>query len=299
MSRHGKGREWAMRVAIVTDSTANLSVERANELGVTVVPLQVIFGEQSFADGTEITAAEFYDKMAHSNVLPSTSQPSAGAFAAVFEHLLRDHDAVLAILLSSRLSGTLQAAHTARELTIGGGTSSGTITLYDSGMTDYALGVQVEAAVRMSAEGLAPDAICALLPAVRERTRAFIVLGSLDNLRRGGRIPRAAALMGSLLQIKPIITLRDGLVDVYDKVRTYRKALDSILNKLAREVAETGVSEVMIIHATSDEAVVEFRERVRATAPDAQIRVHSLSPVVGVHAGINSMGLIYVCDEKK
>jgi len=197
MSRRREGREWAMRVAIVTDSTANLSVERAIELGVTVVPLQVIFGEESFADGTEISAAEFYDKMANTDALPSTSQPSAGAFAAAFERLLRDHDAVLAILLSSRLSGTLQAAHTARELILGGGTSSGAITLHDSGMTDYALGVQVEAAVRMNAEGLAPDAICALLPAVRERTRAFIVLGSLDNLRRGGPIRRAEARMGS------------------------------------------------------------------------------------------------------
>lgn len=282
-----------MRVAIVTDSTANLSAIRARELGVTVVPLQIVFGDRAYTDGVELEVQEFYERLTVSDRLPSTSQPSVGMFAEVFSRLLESHDAILAILLSGKLSGTVASAQAARDLI----SRQRDVHVYDSQLVEYALGLQVEEAVRMVNQGWSVHRVTEALAGVRGRTRCFIVLDSLENLRRGGRIGGAAALIGSLLQVKPIITLRDGIVDVHEKVRTARRALEGLLTQLQRDVAQFGVSEVTIMHSSSPEAVDAFRAQVLAAAPGVRTREVWLSPIVGVHTGLGGLGLIYLCDE--
>jgi len=282
-----------VRLAIVTDSTANLSATRARELGVTVVPLQIIFGDRAFSDGVELTVQEFYERLPASDRLPTTSQPSVGMFAEVFSRLLESHDAILAILLSGKLSGTVASAQAARDLI----SRQRDVHVYDSRLVEYALGLQVEEAARMVREGWSVHRVTEALVGVRERTRCFIVLDSLENLRRGGRIGGVAAVIGSLLQVKPIITLRDGLVDVHEKVRTSRRALEGLLTQLQRDVAQFGVSEVTIMHSSSREAVDAFRAQVLAAAPGVRTREVWMSPIVGVHTGLGGLGLIYLCHE--
>lgn len=280
-----------MRVAIVTDSTANLKETRAKELGVTVVPLHILFGDKSYTDGVDLSANEFYDKLLTSDRLPTTSQPSPGAFAEVYKKLLLDHDAILVITLSAKLSGTYSSAKTARDLV------DGPIHIYDSQLVEYALGLEVEEAVRLAAEGMDPTVIMQKLTELRPRTRTFLVMGTLENLRRGGRIGGVAALVGSLLQVKPVLTLRDGIVDIHEKVRTTRKALEGILVELARDCEMNRVTRVTIIHSTSAAEVQAFRQQVEATVSGVTVDETWLAPIVGVHAGPGSLGMIYLCHE--
>lgn len=279
-----------MRVAVVTDSTANLTSEQVAELGVTVVPLQILFGEEAFSDGVDLSADDFYKRMEVADKLPTTSQPAVGAFVETFRHLRQDHDVVIAVLLSARLSGTVRAAESAKALL-----GDEQIVIHDSAMADYALGVQVTIAAQLARDGAPPEQIVSALPDVGRRTRAFIVVGTLENLRRGGRIGGAAALVGTLLQIKPIITLQDGVVEVHEKVRTNKKALDAILEQLTRDVKAHGVAQVRVIHSTTPEDAAAFSARVRELVPDVEVSVTPLAPIIGVHAGIGCCGVIYLC----
>lgn len=276
-----------MRIALVTDSTASITAEEADALGITIVPLQVIFGDESYRDGIDITAAEFYPKMAGSSVLPSTSQPAVGSFAEVFTRLLPTVDEIVCLLLSSRLSGTVRAAETAREMT------GGAITIIDSEMTEYALGVQVLHVARLVQHGATVPEIVQCAAAIRERTSAFIVIDSLENLRRGGRIGAAGALVGTMLQIKPIITLREGVVDVCGKVRTYRRAVETMIQWYERDCGGHRDVDVAVIHSNAPDEAAQVAARVSAITPTAAMRVISIGPVVGVHTGSGSVGLIY------
>jgi len=281
-----------MKIAVLTDSTANLTMEQVQALSVTVVPLQVVFGDETFADGVDLSAQAFYQRLETADQLPTTSQPAIGQFVEAFARLLREFDAVLAVLLSAKLSGTLRAAESARELVDGGKK----IYIHDSAMADYALGLQVVAAAKMAQAGATPEEIVTALPEVGRRSRAYIVVGTLESLKRGGRIGGAAAMVGTLLQIKPIITLQDGVVAVHEKVRTNKKALDAILEQLAGDVASYGVSHVRVLHSTTVPAVTDFAARVRALLPEGDVSVTPLAPIIGVHTGIGCCGMIYLCD---
>lgn len=280
-----------MRIAVLTDSTANLTDEQVQRHGITVVPLQLVFGDEAFSDGEDMSAQDFYQRLATTDQVPTTSQPSAGAFVEAFERLLQTYDAVCAVLLSGKLSGTVRAAESARAM-IG----DARIAIHDSAMADYALGLQALTAAQMVSQGATLEQIQAALPDVARRSQAFIVVGSLENLRRGGRIGGAAALVGTLLQIKPVITLRDGLVEVHEKVRTFHKALDAILEQLNRDVTARGVKHVRVIHSTTPEAAAAFAARVREMLPEAELSVTPLAPIIGVHAGTGCCGLIYLCE---
>ncbi len=276
------------RVAIVTDSTANLTPEWVQARGVTVVPLYVLFGDESYQDGVDLTAREFYQKMATSPVLPTTSQPSSGLFVEAFERLFKDgYDEILAVLMSSRISGTYQSAMAAREMV------GGSITCIDSRMTEFALGIQVMEAARLLDEGVSIKDVITHLETVRDHTTAVIVVEDLVHVRRSGRIGGAAAALGSLLQLKPIITLQDGLVEVREKVRTTKKAHEAILSYLFADAEHAALGEVAVIHTGALHLAEPFRDRILERFPSVNLRVMDIGPIIGVHAGPNSVGLIY------
>ena len=279
-----------MRVAIVTDSTADLTAAEAAEHGISVVPLQVIFGERAYTDGVDLSAGEFYRLLASSPVPPTTSQPAAGAFRDVFERLLAAHDAVVGVFISGKLSGTFAAAAAAREMV------AGDVTLVDSGTASYALGLIALHAAAAAAGGAAPAEVCARIGRVKERVREYILVNSLEHLRRGGRIGGAAALLGSLLQIKPVITIRDGAVDVYAKVRTEKRAAESLLARLEEDARGCGRVEAAVIHTGAQAAAAAMAERVRAALPRADVRVRELGAVIGAHVGAGNTGLVYFAE---
>lgn len=281
-----------MRVAIVTDSSANIPEDLMYGLDIYVVPQFVVFGEDSYLDGVEIDKRAFYEKMAHASELPTTSQPNAGMFAEMFARLLtQGYDKIVATCISGKLSGAMRAAETAAQL-VGGGN----ITCVESSTTEFALGIQVLEAARLAAQGATVPEIVARMMVVRDHTRAFIVLHGLDHLRRGGRIGGAAAVVGSLLQIKPIIYLNEGRVDVFRKVRTSKAAFDLVLSTMFAEAEQRAIYDLAVIHSAAEDLGLALSNRIRERLPDQAIRVLQIDPIVGVHTGPGAVGLIYRID---
>ncbi|PWI57285.1 DegV family protein [Sulfoacidibacillus thermotolerans] len=279
-----------MRIAIVTDSTADLSPQEVAEYGITVVPLQIIFGEHAYRDGIDLTAAEFYAKLVNHKVLPTTSQPAVGDFVEAFQKLLESHDAIVGIFISSELSGTVRAAETAREIV------SGEIAIVDSGMTAYALGIQVIEAAKRAQVGATVEEIVSRLQEVRERTSAYFVLDTFEYLRRGGRVGGAAAALGTLLQIKPVLLLRNKRIEVYEKVRTHKKALDLIVSRFVLDVQGKQTVYGAVVHGAAVEQAIALQHEVLTRVPDANLRVIELDPVIGVHVGPGVLALIYYAE---
>ncbi len=287
-----------MRVALVTDSTADLTIEEARRLGVAMVPLQIGFGDETLLDRAELTPAEFYRRLAGGGVLPTTSQPSPTAFADVFSDLLTSHDAIVGAFISRKLSGTVAAAETARKMVMDSGAAmDGAIELIDSGTTSYALGQVVAAAARVASRGGGQAEVVETLRRLMARSHAYIAVDSLDSLRRGGRIGGAAALLGSLLQIKPILTVKDGLVSVEEKVRTFQRALDVLAQRAGREATaldEAGTPQVAVVHTAAPEHAATLAQLLTRVAPRVEWHVRDMGPTLGVHLGAGHAGVVYI-----
>lgn len=277
-----------MRIAIVTDSTSDLSAAEEERYGVAIVPLYVLFGEETFRDRLDITPGQFYEKLSHSSVLPTTSQPSQGDFEKSFGTLLQSHDAVIGLFISGDLSGTVRAAEAAAA-----GFPEGAVTVVDTRLTSGALALVVLEAVRMARSGAGVGEIVRRVESMKDNVRAYFVLDSLEHLRRGGRIGGAAALVGSILQIKPVLVLRDGRIDVFEKVRTSRRAIERILDEFEREARDRSSVNAVVVHGAAALRAEELRMMARDRVPHARIQVQQLGPIVGVHAGPGVLALIY------
>lgn len=274
-----------MAVRVVTDSAADLPPELAAELGVEVVPLSIRFGREELTDGRDITAADFYRRMASSSELPETAAPSPGAFAEAFQRALdAGADHVVCIDISSGLSGTIQAAQLgAKEV------EDGRVRVLDSRSVTWGLGSQVVAAARAAATGADADAVEALVRDMAGRTRVYGALDTLDNLRKGGRIGNARALVGTLLSIKPIIDLSTGVTEEAGKARTRAKSLAVLRDKVVAAGAVENLA-VMHGHAPDVETLVNLLAEVH---PREQIHVGVIGPTVGVHGGQAVMGVTF------
>jgi DegV family protein with EDD domain len=269
------------RVAVVTDSTADLASDLVEERGITVVPLTVTIDGHDYLDGVDIGADEFYARLAVSDVPASTSQPSPGRFAEVYEHLLAGHDEVVSLHISARLSGTYQAAAQGAQMA-----GAERVRVVDTGMVSMPLALMVLAASAMAVEDAAADAIVERVAALREGMRVYFMVATLEYLRRGGRIGRAGALVGSVLQVKPVLTLVDGQVAPLERVRTQERALARVI-ELASAV--DGPVCALVGHAAAAEAAGRI---ARALEPHAEsLIVAPLGPVVGAHAGPGTVGV--------
>jgi DegV family protein with EDD domain len=271
----------AQRVAIVADSTADLAPDLVRERGITVVPLTVVLDGQGYLDGVEITAAEFYARLAASDGAASTSQPAPGRFAEAYERLLADHDEVVSLHISARLSGTFEAATQGASLV-----DAGRVHVVDTEMVSMPLGLLTLAASAMAAGGDRAGTIVERLGPLRERMRVYFMVATLEYLRRGGRIGRASALVGSVLQVKPVLTLAEGQVAPLERVRTQERALARVI-ELASAVERPVCA--LVGHAAAEDAA----ERIaRALEPYAEsLIVAPLGPVVGAHAGPGTVGV--------
>jgi DegV family protein with EDD domain len=269
------------RVAVVTDSTADLSPDLVEERGITVVPLTVILDGRDYLDGVDITADEFYVRLAASEGGASTSQPSPGRFAEVYGQLLDDHDEVISLHISSQLSGTYEAATQGAALL-----DAGRVQVVDTGMVSMPLALLTLAASAMAAEGASAGAIAERVRPIQERMRVYFMVATLEYLRRGGRIGRASALLGSVLQLKPVLTIAEGQVAPLERVRTSERALTRVI-ELAREME--GPVCALVGHAAAAEAADRI---ARALEPHAEsLIVAPLGPVVGAHAGPGTVGV--------
>lgn len=273
-----------MAVSVVTDSAADLTDELAAELGVTMVPLSIRFGTEEFVDRLDLTPAEFYAKCAAAPVLPETAAPSPGAFEAAFRAAFDGGaDAVVCINISSGLSATMASAQNAARALEGRD-----VRIIDSRSVTWGLGSQVVAAARAARDGRSADEIAALVDDMVERTRVYGTLDTLENLKKGGRVGGAQALIGSLLSIKPTISVM-GTVEEAGKPRTRSKAFKVLVEK----VREAGpVENVGVMHGLAPD-IDEFLDLISEVVPRDQIHLGEIGATIGVHGGPRVIGVTF------
>ena len=267
-----------MTIRIVTDSTADIPQEKAQVLGITVVPLTVFFGEEAYLDGVELDNAGFYRKLQVSKASPRTSQPSPAAFQEAYKKLMSEEaDAILSVHLSSKLSGTYQSA------------CNGPIDIVDSESVSLAMGVPIMQAAEEARQGLGLEEIKAHLLDRLSRTRILFVLDTLEYLRRGGRIGGARALLGNMLSVKPILSIKNGQVGAVEQPRTRNKAYA----RIAQLIREVGKAEQIFIVESDDEVGQQLAQALKETYA-AEIPIYKLGAVVGTYAGPAAVGVAYV-----
>jgi DegV family protein with EDD domain len=269
------------RVAVVTDSTADVPHELAGQRGITVVPLTVSMDGESYLDGVDIQPDAFYARLAVHGAMASTSQPSPGRFAETYERLLADHDELVSLHISSKMSGTYAAAVQGAEMV-----GKGRVRVLDTGLVSMPLGLLALAASAMAAAGESSERILQRLRPVEDGVRVCFMVATLEHLRRGGRIGRARSLLGSVLQVKPVLTISEGQVAPLERVRTHEKALSRVI-ELANE--RPGRMCAFVGHAAAEEAARRVAEALERRAET--LIVGPLGPVVGAHAGPGTVGV--------
>lgn len=274
-----------MTVKIVTDSAADLPPEQAAAHDITVVPLTIRFGDDEYVDGVDLSPQAFYDKMAELDVLPATAAPSPGAFEVAFRDAAKDGDPVVCINLSAALSATMQSAQTAAKA-IGDELD---VTVVDSKSITAGLGMIVLAAAELAEAGGTPAEIVALVEDLRSRVHVFGALDTLENLKKGGRIGGAQAMLGSILSIKPIIDISTGEVTEAAKQRTRKKSMTWLRDKV---LEVPGVEHVAVCHGCCDD-VADLRATVLPHFSEDQLSTWTIGPVIGAHGGPRMVGLVW------
>ena len=276
-----------MTIRIVTDSASDISLEEAEDLGIEIVPLSVRFGEAEYTDLVDLSVSDFYQKMAESDLLPSTAAPSPGAFEAAFKRCAEaGADGVICINLSLALSATGQAAQLAADALA----DTLPVKCIDSKSITCGLGTIIRKAAGAAKDGGSMDEIVALVENLASRTRIFATLDTLENLKKGGRIGGAKAMLGTMLQFKPCLDLSSGEVVEAGRQRTRKKSLIWLKEVLE---SEGEISELSIIHGDAPD-VEEFATLISDIIPIDQIRINQLGAVIGTHGGPRVLGVTYL-----
>ena len=275
-----------MTVRIVTDSACDLPDELLDEYGITVVPLSIRFGSEELIDREQLSVGEFWQRCAASEVLPETAAPAPGQFETAYRRLTSEGaSAVVVVSLSGALSATIQSA----ELAARGVADEIDVRIVDSRSVTLGLGTMVLAAARAASTGATADAIVELVGDMSARTKVFGALDTLDNLKKGGRIGGAKALLATALSIKPIIEVVDGVVEQGGKQRTRSKALGFLVDTVAS--FGDSVENLAVLHADCDDVdslVTRLRE-----VHTGEIVVGRIGPVIGAHAGLGTIGVAF------
>ena len=276
-----------MTIRIVTDSASDISLEEAEDLGIEIVPLSVRFGEAEYTDLVDLSVSDFYQKMSESDLLPSTAAPSPGAFEAAFKRCAEaGAEGVICINLSLALSATGQAAQLAADALA----DTLPVKCIDSKSITCGLGTIIRKAAEAAKNGGSMDDIVSLIENLTGRTRIFATLDTLDNLKKGGRIGGAKAMLGTMLQFKPCLDLSSGEVVEAGRQRTRKKSLIWLKEVLE---GESEISELSIIHGDAPD-VEEFATLISDIVPREQIRINQLGAVIGTHGGPRVLGVTYL-----
>jgi DegV family protein with EDD domain len=267
-------------IKVVTDSTADFA-DAPDALGITVVPLAVLFGNDAYRDKLDLSVDAFYARLRTTKLMPTTSAPSVGAFEATYRQLLENADHVISVHLAARLSATCEAARTAAR-----NVAPERVTVLDSGQVTLCLGWMAAHAAQRAAQGAGVDAIVSELERMFPRLRVYAVLDTLEFLQRGGRIGKASALVGALLSIKPIIVIDRGEVLPFERVRTRTAAV----RRLVDVVSGLRVERIGILHGDDSTAADEAYRILMAREPTREISRGQIGAVLGTHAGPGVFG---------
>lgn len=277
-------------VKIVTDSTSYIEQALARDLDITVVPLNINFKTKSYKE-TSLTNEEFYNIMENSTLAPMSSQPSPSDFYATFRDFVQAGQKILGIFISSDMSGTYSAAVTARNMILERHPRA-QIELVDSRTSCMHMGYPVLCAARAALEGRCLEEVSNITRDVMGRSRIYFVPKTLEYLKRGGRIGSASTLLGTILQVKPILSAIAGKVAVVDKVRTMEKALNRMYQILEEHFEKSGIAELTVLHINSMEEAKKIARHIEAKFGIAPA-VGAIGPVIGLHIGPGSLGMAY------
>jgi fatty acid kinase fatty acid binding subunit len=283
-----------LAIAVVTDSTSDIEPARARELGIDVVPLFVIFGEKSYRDYVDLSRREFYEKLASEPVLPITSQPTAQMFEDAFRPHVQAGDAVLCIVISSKLSGTINAARSAAQQFPGAN-----ITIVDSLSVAGGLGMQVLHASALAKAGATLETILATLEHEKRTQHLYACIPDLSHVVRTGRIGKARAAIGTLMKIVPVISLRDGEVVAEAQVRTMNRAQQTMIDLSLKDITDPSRARFLVMHTNAPDLAKNILERLRAQMGGVEpelLDVLEAGPVIATHGGPGAVGIFSAQD---
>lgn len=278
------------RVAILTDSTAFLPDQYIKQYDIEVIPLQIIWGNETFQDGVSLSPSDFYTRLKTTRDLPTTSQPSVGKFKDVMEKLISKENDILGIFISSKLSGTFHSAIQAKTLI----PNTSEIVIIDSTSTTLAMGFQVLAAAKAASDGATLKDCCHIVEQVRKNSGVFFMVDTLEFLHRGGRIGGAQRFLGTALGTKPILHMQDGKIEPLERVRTKSKAMDRLVELTIEKCHGQSNIHLAGIHANAEYESQKVLEKAGQYLAPTQTMIAELSPVVGIHAGPGTIALAHM-----
>jgi DegV family protein with EDD domain len=281
------------RIAFVTDSTAGIPTDMVEQFKVTVVPLQVVFGTETFRDGIDLTEEQFFERLKSANPLPTTSQPTVGDFEETYRKLLADPDveSIISVHLSTKLSGTVSAATTAAERIQQESGSAKKIAVIDSLEAYMGEGLLVINGARAAEKGKGHDEIVSMLEEMKHKIHLYLLVDTLEFLKRGGRIGGAQALLGTMLNIKPILQLKEGRIEPYERVRTRRKAMERI-TEIGAEAMQGRPVQMAIGHAQAAEDAQALTAMAKQKMNVVEEFHTPLGPVISTHTGPGVLGFV-------
>ncbi|GKU83411.1 DegV family protein [Niallia sp. NCCP-28] len=276
-----------MKTAIVTDSTAYISKEIRDAYNIHMIPLTVILGNEIYEEEINLKAEQFYEEVRLKD-LPTTSQPPIGKFVELFEKLAADYDEVVCVHLSSGISGTYQGAVTAGTMVEG-------IKVYpfDSEVSCMVQGFFAIEGAKLVQEGKSAAEIIRILEELKTSSHAYFMVDDLSNLQRGGRLSSAQALIGSLLQVKPLLHFADKVIVPFEKIRTKKKAMKRMVELMA-EATKGEQFQTVIIHGNRQKEAEEWKKELEMEFPNIEFTISYFGAVIGTHLGEGAMGMGWI-----
>ncbi len=281
------GCEFMSKIKIVTDSTMDMSKELADQLGIVIVPLSVTINGETYLDRVDIQPAEFIETMKSLEELPKSSQPSAGTFLEVYDKLGKEGYEVLSIHMTGKMSGTVRSAESAAQMT------NTKVTVIDSKFISIALQFQVREAAEMAKQGKSMDEIIERLDIVRENTKLYIMIDTLENMVKGGRIGKGKAFIGSLLNIKPIASLEGAEYNPVAKVRSHSQVVKWLAKQFAEDVKGKTVRGAGIVHAEAYELSAKIKDSIIELTGYNDISIDYTGPTISTHTGPGALALMF------
>ena len=277
------------RIIIVTDSTADLTEQEIQDFNIHVVPLNITIQEEHYLDGETITKEEFKNKMIASSELPMTAQPSIGRFVELYDELGKDGSKIISIHLMNSISGTVNAARQAADIT------ESTVTVVDSDFTSRSMGIIVREAANAAKEGKSAEEVLAVIESTRQRTKLYLTVLNLDNLIKGGRISRVMGAFSNLLNIKLFLEVINGKIEIVQKgrgLKSLQKKYDEVFEEM--KACPTGIQEIGIMHAGLNEFNQSQIDTLRELFPEAKLTIVMTSPIIMSHTGVDAMAVTYL-----
>ena len=282
-----------MTIKIVTDSTSYIPKQYIDEYEISVVSLNVILNGDSYRE-VELSNETFYEKMKQAKEIPTSSQPAPGEISDIFKRIISSGDSILGIFLSSDMSGTVSSANLVKDMILEE-YPEGRIEIIDSRTNCMQLGYVVLEAAKAAKEGKSMEEVIDIASKVINSSRFIFTPETLEYLKKGGRIGGAAALLGNILQIKPILTVKDGKTTVLTKVRTKKKAIDSMINILEEDISSRNLRGITVHHINCYNEGVLLANKIQEKL-GIDVNIESIGPVIGLHVGPGSIGIAYYFD---